>query len=1128
MHGLIFETSICYWQDQPGRGASTRSRVCREQGGGGGPGRGRAVAAGEPRRPARRGSGEKGVWSGRRPPDPPAPTPAARTPDRAHNPRSTRDTARRAGRHRVEERGEGRGGPPSSSAPHPLPVAGPPAPAAPGAGPGTPGRATPRTADAPSSARPSRPPQRGGGRRAARTRRPARGRQTGDPTRARESASEQGARRGGGWWEGRGGGRGRSPSPSPRRRRRTGGGGKAGNGSGPRQARGSETRQGAAPGSSRWGADRGGRTEKGTDGVRPRDTNATEPAVEAVVAARHREGDGSKRPGGSESAARAHRGISPPEASQHRGGPEGAHPSRGLTPTANPTHPEPQPAQENALPPRTGGPHSPHTRNPAVRAKAPPAPPPSQGSEGPAPPGDATGRRRPGDDTHVRRGQLGPRPRGTGVEGDTGGRTRGTRRKAGSGGEGPASTRKQGSRDGGEGAARRPENTRTQPGHQGNQRGIPPPPTHEGGPTTPGTPAAPGHPWSGPHTPAPPPGPACRPPTFLHPSIHPQQIRLPSKSDPEAQHPGDTLSSEGGPDRGPTTPPPAAAQGQGRARQAPPHHGCGAGGAGADQAVAPQPPRLPPGLTPRGRLRAHSTRTAPHPPNTRRGPAGPSPNSEGGGAGRIATVATAHSGGAAAGGSGTPRLPLGSLEKAFSPRVHRPSPNRLSFGPTEAHQEPPLNWAGGVCGIGKRATTQERVRGHLRDDLEHSRGTTEGPTRHAHTPMRGARGMAAAQPSPPQGGPLAGSTPGRRSKRICCVQSPTAPTRHPKAGDGRPKVRAGGHTPTPAFLTLPDGQGGKTGEGPRGQTEKSGHVHWERPSLVRHGLGPARESTTTPHQSVESRWRVGGGGEKAGRRHRRGQSPEGPALNLTGNLPPVPAHNLTPQARAANDPRRRTPDTWHGAYRAGVVPATTGCPQRGAQGQRPTPPCPTALGSPRGGTTSWVGQTTPHRRAGAQAQAGGSSSKGRTRRQLAAHRPRAPRASRDPKSSVADTKGDRVSTYLVAKNTYFGRQNDSRRQRGPSTTRKEGPRNLDPATCPQHYPMNTRPGALGGHLAYRSVRVSERGFDFDVHKEKRRKNRQRGASNKTSGPRPGPTPGAQTVLHRAPRTARAGPHPPPD
>lgn len=117
----------------------------------------------------------------------------------------------------------------------------------------------------------------------------------------------------------------------------------------------------------------------------------------------------------------------------------------------------------------------------------------------------------------------------------------------------------------------------------------------------------------------------------------------------------------------------------------------------------------------------------------------------------------------------------------------------------------------------------------------------------------------------------------------------------------------------------------------------------------------------------------------------------------------------------------------------------------------------TALGSPR--DQRWhnhkLGRPdTPHR----------SRRTGRIRHQLAAQRPRAPRASRDPKSSVADTKGDRVGTYLVAKNTYFGRQNDSSRQRGPSTTRREGPQNLDPATCPQHYPMNTRPGALGGHL----------------------------------------------------------------
>ena len=59
-----------------------------------------------------------------------------------------------------------------------------------------------------------------------------------------------------------------------------------------------------------------------------------------------------------------------------------------------------------------------------------------------------------------------------------------------------------------------------------------------------------------------------------------------------------------------------------------------------------------------------------------------------------------------------------------------------------------------------------------------------------------------------------------------------------------------------------------------------------------------------------------------------------------------------------------------------------------------------------------------HTGAGAQAQAGGSSGKGRIGRQLAAQKPRAPRASRDPKSSVADTERDRVSTYLVTKKAY--------------------------------------------------------------------------------------------------------------
>ncbi|XP_043318303.1 collagen alpha-1(III) chain-like [Cervus canadensis] len=846
MHGLIFETSICYWQDQPGRGASTRSRACREQGGWWWPetrascGSGRAQKTRRGEEAGRRGCGREGAH------------PTHRPHTRGEDARSRTQPSVHEG-HSAPRRPPPRGGTRGGARRVPLLLRTPTPPRREPARPGGPGSRAgdPRPGHAGAGRRalkrPSVPPTpegRGtpGGEDAATGPREA---DRGPDPRSGERIGAGGAAGGGGWWGG-GGGRGRSPSPSPRRRRRTGGGGgKAGNGSGPRQARGSETRQGAGPGEQQTGSGprrTDGRTERGTDGVRPCDTNATEPAVEAGVAARHREGDGSKRPGGSESAARAHRGISPPEASQHRGGPE-AHPERqtGLS-----GHPPPPRGGGGA--PLTG-PHA--HRQSYTRSRSQPGRTLSRrGSEGTAPPGDATGRRRPGDDTHVRRGRLGPRPQGAGVEGDTGGRTRGTRRKAGSGKP-----------------ARDPTATHT----RGRSRNA-----WDAGRSWPSLERAP-HP-----SPAARAGVPTTQPSSIHPSILPQQIRLPSKPDPEAQHPGDTLSSKGGPDRAHHT---ATGCGSGAragttGSSSPQLQGWGSRGRPGSRTPTPPPSPWAHTTGPAAHNTAH---TAPHSPDTRQGPAGPSPNSEGGGAGRIATVATAHSGGAAAGGSGTPRLPLGSLEKAFSPRAHRPSPDRLSFGPTEAHQEPPLNWAGGVCGIASPTTS------------------------------------------------------------------------------------------------------------------------------------------------------------------------------------PPPAHNLTPQARAANDPRRRTADTWHGAYRAGVVPAATGCPQRGAQGQRPTPPRPTALGSPSRGTTSWVGQTR-HTGAGAQAQAGGSSGKGRTRRQLAAHRPGAPRASRDPKSSAADTKGDRVSTYLVAKKTYFGRQNDSRRQRGPSMTRREGPRNLDPATCPQHYPMNIRPGALGGHL----------------------------------------------------------------
>lgn len=261
----------------------------------------------------------------------------------------------------------------------------------------TPGQATPGTADALSSARPSRPPQRGGGRRAARTRRPARGRGRPGGTRpalGRARQSGGGARRGGG-----GGVAGAPPRPSPRRRRQSGQ--RFGAAAGP----GKRDTPGRGPGEQQMGSGprrADGRTdgEGHRRGAATRDANATEPAVEAGVAAPPPRGGwlkttrgkrvcrqgaprdltarGLPAQGRSRGTARTtdrplrphtHTRTPPPG-----GGETGAHPSRGLTPTAT-LHPEPRPARENTLPPRTGGPHSPHTRNPAVRQGFPrPAP----------------------------------------------------------------------------------------------------------------------------------------------------------------------------------------------------------------------------------------------------------------------------------------------------------------------------------------------------------------------------------------------------------------------------------------------------------------------------------------------------------------------------------------------------------------------------------------------------------------------------------------------------------------------------------------------------------------------------------------------------------------------------------
>ena len=137
MHGLIFETSICYWQDQPGRGKRARRRGAGRAGGGG-------VGRGRPPRgegAERGGGGREGRSPGRetRPPRsrPRRGRPTARPTLGVREGRGASPPPR--GRHEGGAGwcgGEEGGGPPCSLPP-----------------PSRPARATPGTADA----RPRRP-----------------------------------------------------------------------------------------------------------------------------------------------------------------------------------------------------------------------------------------------------------------------------------------------------------------------------------------------------------------------------------------------------------------------------------------------------------------------------------------------------------------------------------------------------------------------------------------------------------------------------------------------------------------------------------------------------------------------------------------------------------------------------------------------------------------------------------------------------------------------------------------------------------------------------------------------------------------------------------------------------------
>lgn len=439
---------------------------------------------------------------------PPPSRAAARTPDRAHalGPRGSQRTAATA-RRGEEGEGEGGGAPsPSTPAPPTPPRARPPPHPRRGGGGGTPpAKATPRTADA-RPRRPSITPAPEG-----------RGMPAGEDTATGPRWARPGTRPALGrahlsGWARRGEDHESSPSSSTRRRRRTGGG-ETGSGSGPRRAREARhTRarpRGAADGE-RTEAD--GQTEKGTDGVRPREANATERAVEAGWPRATARGRAQGDPWAGETRV-SRRG--PPRDLTARGLPAQGrshgtpgttdwrprHPHGGSRPPP-PTHTrEPQPAGENALPPRTGGPPPSPTRARLPR----PAPP-----RGRHRPTEAGGR-------HPREARPARSQTGDGSAGRS--HARGEEERPAAAGRG-RQARTAGAA--GQGRGRRPGTRKTpgtRPGHQENQRGVPPPPTHEGGPATRlGRRPVPAIPGAGPHDPAPPPGPGCRP-AHLPPSV---------------------------------------------------------------------------------------------------------------------------------------------------------------------------------------------------------------------------------------------------------------------------------------------------------------------------------------------------------------------------------------------------------------------------------------------------------------------------------------------------------------------------------------------------------------------------------------------------------------------------------
>ena len=851
MHGLIFETSICYWQDQPGRGkrehtepgvAGARGAGRGRRGGGRPPQRGREGrrTPGPDRQPTlgttrgrgappRRRSVEGRGWGG----FPfPAPLPPTHTTSAAHNlgaarerGRGPREVARRPGRHvparsRSLARADGGGGARAEARTPPFPAR------PPGAGRGGHGgRSTTagREPDDPRSGERARAGRSTAGGQTAVPPRPTHN----DVARRAAVAADHGAE--------------------------------------PRQARGA-THTGTRPGDRQTrrtrrvdGRERGP-TGRGWLGRHRADaaTTSQKPWREGA-AARHREGargagpkgPGASRPPGHDTGSHRQR---PPAQGRSRSTqdadwppqpPQGRAPLAGLA-TTTAKHPraaagpqEHSPARTPAAPRTPPHTHLRRARLPRLRNRE----------------HSTRGRRRPRRPVgrHPHEGEAGSAPDG---EGDVGGGS------WGGGGGGPAATgrgrhahpaRATGQRRGALPRERKGRDTTGPPGKQArgptatHTRAVPRRLRRRPAPATLGPP----------RDPAPPPGPACvsLPPRATEGPVHPNSTSPSSpdppssKSDRRGSRPRETLPSEA-------------------TRTAPTHRrrlrlAVRAGATrsswlrdwGVGTSGRPRPLELTTGVT--ARARTH-TRTHARPRAGRR-PGGTLPRLRGGEAraavgkerrtapprGRrkpsregeglcpralaVATVATARLGGAAAGGSGTPRLPLGSLEKAFSPRVHHPPPIVSPLGPRRRSTNRPVHeWAGWWGGSAVRVST--RPTGALAATAGGTTSAAPRPNTIPPTaqPWEDDRDEAAPGP-PPRGGKqrhasLTVSTPLKRA---------TQGTHH-RGGD--PRSTLGKGNDTTARPQAPEGQPGAL------------QGHHRRPSKARSraSRGAQRSGGTAP------------------------------------------------------------------------------------------------------------------------------------------------------------------------------------------------------------------------------------------------------------------------------------------